>query len=157
MNKPIAYILVGVPAAGKSTYVACHIDPDVYTIASSDKHIEKWAAGAGKTYSEVFSRVVKDAQRFFDLELFQAVENKKPVVVDRTNMSVKSRKKVIDVLKNTHELHAIVFPTPDDEEHQRRLDNRPGKFIPPNVIEMMKNNFEMPTTEEGFASVVVKS
>jgi len=48
---------------------------------------------------------------------------------------------------------AVVFRTPDAEELQRRLDSRPGKTIPPEVIADMIDNFEMPTEQEGFKEI----
>jgi len=48
---------------------------------------------------------------------------------------------------------AVVFQTPDEEEHQRRLKTRPGKVIPEAVLWDMVWNFEMPTYEEGFSEI----
>jgi tRNA uridine 5-carbamoylmethylation protein Kti12 len=71
------------------------------------------------------------------------------VIVDRTNLTKKSRKAFIDAFKNTHRIIAIILPTPKEEEHERRLNNRPGKNIPAHVLESMRNSYEMPSIEEG--------
>jgi predicted kinase len=41
-NKPIAYVLVGLPGSGKSTWAAAH--PERLPIASTDVFIEAYAA-----------------------------------------------------------------------------------------------------------------
>jgi hypothetical protein len=47
----------------------------------------------------------------------------------------------------------VVFKTPEPEELERRLDSRPGKSIPWNVMQGMISGFKMPTLEEGFDEV----
>ena len=49
---------------------------------------------------------------------------------------------------------AVVFRTPEEKELQRRLNSRPGKVIPPDVVKSMIDNFEEPTKEEGFDEIV---
>jgi tRNA uridine 5-carbamoylmethylation protein Kti12 len=46
-----------------------------------------------------------------------------------------------------------VFKTPDEEELIKRLNSRPGKEIPKDVISNMIDNWEEPTLEEGFDEI----
>jgi gluconate kinase len=48
---------------------------------------------------------------------------------------------------------AVVFRTPEPEEHSRRLASRPGKVIPDHVLQSMVSTFEIPTEEEGFDEI----
>jgi tRNA uridine 5-carbamoylmethylation protein Kti12 len=48
---------------------------------------------------------------------------------------------------------AVVFPTPDHAELQRRLASRPGKTIPEGVVEQMIAQYEEPTELEGFREI----
>jgi tRNA uridine 5-carbamoylmethylation protein Kti12 len=48
---------------------------------------------------------------------------------------------------------AVVFATPEPDELARRLASRPGKTIPPEVIERMIENWEEPTLDEGFKEI----
>jgi predicted kinase len=83
------------------------------------------------------------------------------VVIDRTNLTAKSRKKFIDYLKPYgYEFEAVVFPLPgtvefSEEEWFRRLDSRQGKTIPNSVLASMVNSAQMPTEEEGFTKITV--
>ena len=153
------YILVGPPAAGKSTWVEKEFQGECFVV-SSDKIIEEIAAEKNQTYDEVFY-YVKVAEAMMWQEFDKAVETKHdPIVVDRTNMSVKSRRRFFERLRNFHkghgyQLHAVVFPKPEDAEYERRLNSRPGKTIPEFIINSMLASFEMPTESEGFASIRV--
>ena len=153
------YILVGPPGAGKSTWVEKEFQGECFVV-SSDKIIEEIAAEKNQTYNEVFY-YAKVAEAMMWQEFDKAVETKHdPIVVDRTNMSVKSRRRLFERLRNFHkghgyQLHAVVFPKPEDKEHERRLNSRPGKTIPWEVINGMLASFQMPTTQEGFASVTI--
>ncbi len=158
MSKDI-YILVGPPAAGKSTWVEKEFQDECFVV-SSDKIIEEIAAEKNQTYNEVF-HYAKVAEALMWQEFDKAIEvGHNPIVVDRTNMSVKSRRKFFERLRNFHKghgytIHAVVFPKPEDTEHERRLISRPGKTIPQEVINGMLASFQMPTVEEGFSSVTI--
>jgi tRNA uridine 5-carbamoylmethylation protein Kti12 len=47
----------------------------------------------------------------------------------------------------------VVFATPEPEELARRLASRPGKTIPPAVIERMIEDWEEPDLSEGFKEI----
>lgn len=154
--------LVGVPAAGKSTYLLSdRISPRDYMdaeVLSTDYIIEELAYNANFTYDEAFPLLIKFAEKCFWNELEDLAEAGRELIIDRTNMSVKSRKRIFDVVtKYDYECHAIVFPAPEPTEWNRRLNSRPGKTIPLHIIDSMVNSFEMPTCEEGFTTVVINS
>jgi len=143
------------PASGKSTYVkqAWHIGPP--QVVSTDNIIEEIAAEYGYTYDEIFSDVIKFAEKVFWDDIEAAIDEGFDIAVDRTNMSVKSRQKFFNALKqHRYEFHAVVFRTPEETEWRNRLAGRSGKTIPEHVLTSMHNNFEMPTIAEGFTSVV---
>lgn len=153
------YILVGPPGSGKSTWIENEFPGNRY-IVSTDNIIEAVARDEGKTYNEVFTTFIKEAEpmMFSDLELY-VQGGYDPIIVDRTNMNIKARARFLERIKqfgkkHDYKVHAVVFPKPEDEEYERRL-NRPGKTIPEAVINGMLASFQMPTVEEGFTSVTV--
>lgn len=154
------YILVGPPGSGKTTWIEKEFQEGCF-IVSSDNIIQDVADAEGKTYNEVFPKYIKAADALMWKDFDSLVEGGyDPVVVDRTNMSVGSRAKFFDRLKQWHKghqyaIHAVVFPKPEDGEYERRLNGRPGKTIPREVINRMLASFQMPTVEEGFASVTI--
>jgi predicted kinase len=159
MTKNI-YILVGPPAAGKSTWIEKEFQGEC-SVISTDDIIQAVADSEGKTYNETFVKYIKVAEAMMWQEFDSVVSGGGfPIVVDRTNMSVKARAKFFERLKQFHKghgykIHAVVFPKPEDEEHERRLASRPGKTIPWEVINGMLASFQMPTEAEGFASVTI--
>ena len=56
------------------------------------------------------------------------------------------------MLPNYHAV-AVVFPTPEPAELERRLASRPGKNIPWNVMQGMISSLKLPTEEEGFDEI----
>lgn len=149
---PRCYQLVGVPGSGKSTWVQNQIWALGLTIVSTDAFVEDHARAQGKTYSEVFADYMPTAVDLMSKVVVHAREHGHDIIWDQTSTTVASRAKKFRMLPD-YEHIAVVFQTPDEEEHQRRLKTRPGKIIPEAVLFDMVWNFEMPTEEEGFAEI----
>lgn len=147
-------ILVGLPAAGKSTWLRKQSPKPV--IMSSDDWVEFYAEKEGISYDQAWQKYYKRAQRAAEKTFFDAMAESAPhIVIDRVNLTVRARNKIITpALSFGYEVNAIVFPTPDPEEHQRRLSNRPGKNIPEKIIEQMAGHFVLPTINEGLTNII---
>lgn len=148
----ICYQLVGVPGSGKSTWVKNQKWTLGLSIASTDAYVDAYAEHVNKTYNEVFYDVMKDAVSAMVETVEMARSRKLDIIWDQTNVSVESRKKKFNMLPGYKHI-AVVFPTPEPEELDRRLASRPGKNIPEYVMDSMIRSFEMPTEEEGFAEI----
>lgn len=146
------YQLIGVPGAGKSTWVSNQDWADNCVHISTDKFVLAHAISQGKTYSEVFDEYMPTAVDMMVAEVNQAREAGKDIIWDQTSTSVNSRKRKFRMLPN-YEHIAVVFKTPEPEELARRLASRPGKNIPDHVIRSMIDGFEMPTEDEGFKEI----
>ena len=156
---PKCTILVGVPGSGKSTWLLEREYIEDQYIASTDDIIEAIAFGFGMTYDEGFKDLISFAEKVMWKELADFAEDGERIYIDRTNLSVKSRKRFIDFLKPYgYEFDAVVFPMPasaalSEEEWLRRLDSRQGKTIPNSVLASMVANAEEPTKAEGFTNI----
>ena len=144
--------MIGVPGAGKSTWVKNQDWALGLTIVSTDAFVEDYARSQGKTYNEVFKGYMPTAVDLMaDLVVF-AREHDHTVIWDQTSTTVNSRKKKFRMLPD-YEHIAVVFRTPDRDELDVRLAGRPGKHIPKNVIDSMIAGWEEPTEEEGFKEI----
>ena len=146
------YQLIGVPASGKSTWIKNQDWALGLTVVSTDAFVEDYARAQGKTYSEVFEEYMPTAVNLMVEQVVRARELGHTIIWDQTSTTVKSRTRKFNMLPD-YEHIAVVFQTPDEEEHQRRLKTRPGKVIPEAVLFDMVWNFEMPTEEEGFKEI----
>ena len=145
-------LLCGLPASGKSTYADKHFP--MGNIMSTDIVIENIARSYGMTYDAAFKNLISFAENVMWKHIDWSIEVGNDIIIDRTNLSAKSRKKFIDKLKPYgYTFEAIVFPTPEKEEWERRLNSREGKTIPQNVLDSMVQNYEQPTIAEGFTKV----
>lgn len=149
---PKCYQLIGVPGAGKSTWVSNQDWTSNCVIVSTDNHVEAFAKSQGKTYNEVFKDYMPTAMDLMSQDVILARKQGKDIIWDQTSTSVKSRKRKFQMLRN-YEHIAVVFKTPEAEELQRRLNSRPGKNIPAEVMQSMIDKFEMPSEEEGFTQI----
>jgi len=149
---PKCYQLIGVPGAGKSTWITKQEWAKDCVVVSTDNHVENQAKLEGKTYNEVFDDFMPFAVKLMADDVVKAREAGKDIIWDQTSTSVKSRVRKFNMLPD-YEHIAVVFKTPEKEELARRLASRPGKNIPEHVMRSMINNFEMPTEEEGFKEI----
>jgi len=148
---PICYQLIGVPASGKSTWAKSRDWAHLCSYISTDKWIEYLAKETGQTYSQVFAEFMPIAVSLMTKEVQIAHKNGRDIIWDQTSVTAKSRVRKFRMLPE-YEHIAVVFKTPEEEEHTRRL-HQAGKEIPSHVIQEMIKNFEFPTEQEGFKEI----
>ena len=151
-KQKVAYILVGVPGSGKSTWAYSQRWFEDCAYISTDFHVDFHAKSVGKTYGEVFQEYMPIAVDNMLDDLSEAKWQELDIIWDQTSTTVASRKKKLVLLEDYKKI-AVVFKTPSNEELDRRLSLRPGKTIPRKVVDDMINNFEEPTLEEGFDEI----
>lgn len=149
---PKCYQLIGVPGAGKSTWIKNQDWVKDMPIISTDNFVEQYAKEQGKTYSEVFKDYMPIAVKLMANQAEICRANGLDVIWDQTSTTRVSRLRKFNTLPD-YEHIAVVFRTPDRDELDVRLSGRPGKHIPKKVVDDMIANFEMPTEDEGFKEI----
>jgi predicted kinase len=157
MSEPICTVMVGLPAMGKSTLVkGMWKDTDTF-VYSTDDLIEAAAKELGSTYNEVFETLIKSVTEAANAALDVAVKRRQDILWDQTNLGVGKRGKIIRRMRQAgYQVRCICIVPPeaghisDLKDWKYRLQNRPGKTIPNEVISNMMENFVVPTTDEGF-------
>ena len=146
------YQLIGIPGSGKTTWVKNQDWANDCVYVSTDIWIEIEAQKQDKTYSEVFEDYMPKAVNIMSAQVVDARDQERDIVWDQTSTTIASRMRKFNMLPN-YEHIAVVFRCPDADELIRRLNSRPGKVIPLDVVESMVHNFEIPSEEEGFKEI----
>lgn len=144
---PKLYMMVGLPGSGKSTYIRDNLD--YIPCISSDAYIDDYARSINSTYEAVFDHYIKEAEIHMWSYAKSERVRKSDVVIDRTNLSVKSRRRWLNYYKGW-EPHCIVVSTEDVFERNLK---RADKKIPLDVIRKMSSSYQVPTYSEGFKSI----
>jgi predicted kinase len=160
MNKTKCTILIGVSGSGKSTVINNKFK-DEY-VCSTDKYVENFAKERELNYSDAFDKIqednlFKDFTRLFYIDIETCIKNDVNFVIDRTNLTIGSRKALINTLNEFAEkydkeikINGLFFDIPKNVVKER-LENRfkeTGKSIPEDVIDNQFKVFEKPTSEE---------
>ena len=161
------YILVGVPASGKST-ISKHLISESCTVYStdaircelfgdekltytdewlkkngyngSDDHLEKYDYANITIYRMFFERINKSLNEGLD------------VIADATNISKYSRSRLIKACgENASEIHAIVIATPLDTCIRQNIAR--GEKLTEKALRWIADDYEEPTPDEGFDSI----
>ena len=148
---PTMYMLIGVPASGKSTWVEKNKGDAL--VISTDNLIEIYAADNGKTYNDVFKEQIKIATKIAMEHAEAAFAAGQDVIWDQTNITKKSRKGKLAMVPEHYRKTAVFFATPLEEEWQRRLNGRQGKSIPAHILDSMVEMLEMPEQDEGWSVI----
>jgi predicted kinase len=165
-NTKNLYVLIGPPCTGKSTWIKKNgfiSDPDC-KIISSDNIVEELVSARGLTYDDFFQSQDKNLKwkhRVLFEEQFKDIPDYKNIILDLTNLNVKSRKGIMGKIPDLDERYkiSVVFRFKGREEtilkmmekRSKELEKKgKKKTIPMNVMLSMFSSFEPPQPEEGF-------
>lgn len=150
------YILIAPPCSGKSTWTKANITSmNSPYIASTDDIITSMYPEL--SYNEAFEKAnFKVAKRIMREQLSEAIKEGRDIIIDRTNMTIKTRKEFLKAVDDTYQKIAVVFPW-DKQTFIERNEKRnllEGKFISLKLWEDFCANYQAPTREEGFDKIL---
>lgn len=141
-------VLCGLQGSGKSTYANEMVNVQTDVILSSDeyrKHFPEY------DNDKIFKTLYNDMN--------DNLQKGKNVIVDATNITIKSRKKLLDNLTNKNiKKEIIVFATPIEtcrERLNKRNQDKNSHYVPLEVLENYHKSFEVPFKEEGWNNIEV--
>jgi len=147
MNQ-VLFLMSGLPASGKSTLRgkmfprATIICPDDFIGYTKEN---PWTPNAAKAAWKKATEKLREALGRGD-EL---------IIFDATFVSVKARKKYLKIAKEYNATPMIVYCTASLDTVITRNASRPeSRRVPKFVVNRMADNFEAPTSEEGFEVVI---
>ena len=145
-------MLVGIPTAGKSTFSNQKKYKD-YVRVSSDDILQEVAKERQQSYNTVFKGNIRFAQIAMMKVLRKAIEDGKNIIWDQTNLTRKQRREKLKYIPDHYKKTAVYFVV-DLKTALQRNTQRPGKVIPPEILERMIKEYELPTLEEGFSEII---
>lgn len=152
MSTPEAIFLIGIPTSGKSTFSS---NPKYgrYVRVSSDDILQEIAKERQQSYNTVFKGNIRFAQIAMMKVLRKAIEENKSIIWDQTNLTRKQRKEKLKHIPAHYKKTAVYFVIPL-ETALKRNTQRPGKVIPPDILERMIGEYELPGLGEGFDEII---
>ena len=140
------YMLIGLPASGKSTFAKKLAQTEGAVIHETDEIRERLHLGWSKEDHEKTFQILHQ-------EINEDLKNGRDIIYDATNMSRKDRRRSFSALRNKGKCVAVVIATPYNICIQRD-ENRQDK-VGEDVINRMIRRFDFPVEEEGFDKVHV--
>jgi predicted kinase len=147
-------MMIGPAGSGKSTWIKNFLASTdrEYVVMSTDDIFVEWGQALGLNYSEAFNHFkYSEIENEFDIRLASAIANRKNIIWDQTNLTIKSRAKKLKRFPSHYRKRAVVFNLPE-EIVKERLNNpdrlAAGKIIPTYVTANMFKSFEAPDIGE---------
>lgn len=146
--KPLLYVLCGLQGSGKSTYARELKAERGFVVASSDEVRRQYPDAKNETVFQFVYQMANDA-----------LADGKSVIIDATNITIKSRRQVFANIKVDCTKVCVVFCTPYEEcvkrvQARNALSVATGDhFVPLDVLERYYKSFEVPFVEEGWDNI----
>ena len=146
-------LLVGLPCSGKSTY-AKNLASGAAVLSRDDLLTYTYP---DMTYNQAYTHVHSDPARLqifnraFDRLVTQRSREQKDLIIDMTNLSLKSRRSMMQRFPHA-QFKCVVFLPPFTQIIARNA-TRPGKSIPFDTLISMSKSFVMPVKQEGFTDI----
>lgn len=148
MNKPKLFIMIGLSAAGKST-IAKELAKDYEAVIVSSDSIRKEICGNVSDQSkneEVF--------KLFHKRIRKYLHEKRNVIADATNITMKSRRAIINNVKKM-DIEIIAYIVPKKIEDCIKDNVEREYIVQEEVIYKQMKRFQIPFLEEGFDKIIV--
>jgi len=154
MNPTITY-LIGPPASGKSTYRYKYAKNEV--IISRDDIRDELREKIGISYEDTFyyTDFDKNVNSILQNNIYEAIKNRNDMIIDMSNISLSSRRKIMSRIPLLYIRKAVVFRVDYDELVIRikKRGEETGKFIPIKILNWMISQYEEPSEEENFSEI----
>lgn len=149
MSKPILCVMCGLSGSGKSTIARNSLDSFNNPVIVSSDVIREELTGKVEDQSkndEVF--------KLFHERIRKNLENKHDVIVDATNLTMKSRRAIMMKI-NGLDVHKICYVIPKPFEECKKDNINREHPVPNEVLEKQIKRFQIPFKEEGFDEIFI--
>lgn len=149
MNKPTLWVMVGLSGSCKSSVAKEIAENNSNTIIVSLDNICEELTGKVEDQSKN-----EEVSKVFHKRIRETLENNTNVVADATNITMRSRRAIIENVKSI-ECHKIVYLIPKPFR-QCKIDNLNRQHpVPEEVLNGQLRKFQIPFMEEGFDEGII--
>lgn len=150
MNKPTLWVMVGLSGSGKSSVAKEIAENNSNTIIVSLDNICEELTGKVEDQSKN-----EEVSKVFHKRIRETLENNTNVVADATNITMRSRRAIIENVKSI-ECHKIVYLIPKPFR-QCKIDNLNRQHpVPEEVLNGQLRKFQIPFMEEKFDEIRIE-
>jgi predicted kinase len=163
LSNPEILMLVGVSGSGKSTFRKDFISKNkAYYVLNIDEIRDEYAKKHGLTFEQLFEPEHHSwSHNEFERQLKSALNQRLNIVIDRTNLKVEDRHRILSLVPPEYKKTAVYFTCDKEEIMKRQLardeqfvaQGKPSQNIPESVIEQMLADYKQPSESEGFNEV----
>ena len=149
MNKPKLYIMTGLSGSGKSTIAQKLAEENPNTVIVSSDAIREELTGKVEDQTEN-----EEVFKIFHNRIRKNLENKKNVIADATNITMKSCRAIM-MKVNGLDIEKICYLIPKPYE-QCKVDNKNRLCpVPDEVLDKQIMRFQVPFKEEGWTHIII--
>ncbi len=149
MNKPTLWVMVGISGSGKSTIAGQIANDNPNTVIISLNNIREEITGnyEDQEHNEEVFKIFHDRIR-------KNLENKKNVVADATNLTIKSRRAIL-MKVNGLDINKVCIIIPKPFEKCKEDNLHRGHPVPDSVLDKQIRRFQVPFIEEGWDEIKI--
>ena len=143
--------MCGIPGSGKTTYLKNNTKVNNNSIVSRDAiRIKLLKEKYGEKYQnkELYFNCEKEVYKEFKQKIHQILNKYGKVFVDATNINIKSRKKLFNILPEDCSIILLFFNIKLEKAIERNAKRTGIERVPDKVITNMYQNLEPPTYSE---------
>lgn len=145
-KRPVAVIMIGLPGAGKNTWIENNLNqyPDAVQISRDDIRVELGFCKPGEKYLGTNDEEEKVTE-IYNAKLYDAIKNKKNIILNNVHLKKKYRESAVNIIRKAgYFIEYVYVEAPTIEDNYYRRDGQ----ITPERIKIMALSFEWPDTNE---------
>lgn len=149
MSKPILWVVVGLSGSGKSTIAKKIANDNPNTVIVSSDNIREEITGdyEDQEHNEEVFKIFHDRIR-------KNLENKQNVIADATNLTIKSRRAILNKVNGLDiEKICVIIPKPFEKCKEDNLHREHP--VPDYVLDKQIRRFQIPFIEEGWDEICI--